>query len=320
MAAVLANKGGKRRRRTNPLKRSRRSISSKLPINSSVGTLPPAQCVSAGSAMHDLPYYVGLKEPRHDAANQRADREDPRSRKRTRCRTRQAPRRSAHRPRARPHRLRGRAAAAPSRIAPEAVALSVRRQPAGGADRAGHLCRHRSLPAARPVRQPLSGRLLSDLRHRQDQARRLSRVRPPPSRLSQRAGKAQLRLLFLRQRHRRLHARNRGAHRAVLVPDQACAPHHRHPCALRAVRRLRRRRELSGAARRAAHGSGQGRRTTRRAQAREWRCRIVRDSDRLSGNDRGKRNGLQALQRAAIDLQPAGSLCVQRQKNCLSTR
>jgi hypothetical protein len=42
-------------------------------------------------------------------------------------------------------------------------------------------------------------------------------------------------------------------------PDQACAPRHRHPCALSVVRRLRRRRGLSGAARRVAQRSGQGR-------------------------------------------------------------
>ena len=64
--------------------------------------------------------------------------------------------------------------------------------------------------------------------------------------------KTQLRLLLLRQRDHRLHARDRGAHRAILVPDQARAPRHRHACALCAVRRLRRWRELSGAARRAA--------------------------------------------------------------------
>ena len=44
----------------------------------------------------------------------------------------------------------------------------------------------------------------------------------------------------------------RGAHRAILVPDQARAPRDRHACPLRAVRRLRRRRALSGAAHRAA--------------------------------------------------------------------
>ena len=48
-----------------------------------------------------------------------------------------------------------------------------------------------------------------------------------------------------------------GAHRAILVSDQACAPRHRHARALRAVRRLRRRRELSRAARGIAQGSGQ---------------------------------------------------------------
>src|SRR5690606_19058788 len=50
------------------------------------------------------------------------------------------------------------------------------------------------------------------------------------------------------------------AHRGILVPDQACAPRHRHPCALCRLRGLRRCRGLpprpDGAPRIAGKGPG----------------------------------------------------------------
>ena len=98
------------------------------------------------------------------------------------------------------------------------------------------------LVVARSVCHHLSGGVFSGLRHRESASQRLPGVRSPSSGLSERARKTQLRLLLLCQWSDCVCARDRGAHRAILVPDQARAARHRRASALQPVRGFRRRR------------------------------------------------------------------------------